>query len=159
MTDQDQPLVYLDHAASSPMRPEVRAAMAPFSGARFGNPSGVHRAAHRARRSLEEAREVVAALLGARPGEVVFTSGGTEAANLAILGTLAARRADDQLAGAVVCSAVEHAAVLETCRAARSTDLRFGSAVCVREAPVDARGLVDLEALESLVDGDVALCR
>ena len=150
---------YLDHAASSPLRPEVAEAMAPFAAGRFGNPSGSHHVARDARRALEEARERVAEVLGAAPGEIVFTSGGTEAANLAVLGTLAARQEAGLAAGAVVCSAVEHAAVLEPCRAAaRATARLVGVApVEVRVAPVDSQGTVDLAALEGLLHDDVGL--
>ncbi len=79
---------YLDHAGSSPVRPEVAAAVVEVLEAVPGNPSGSHRWAREARRRLDDARDTVAALVGAEPGEVVFTSGGTEADNLAIVGTL-----------------------------------------------------------------------
>src|SRR5438128_11458780 len=102
---------YLDHAATTPMRPEATAAMLPFLSDRFGNPSGVHSVARAARQAVDEAREVVAAALGASPGEVVFTGGGTEADNLAVLG------AHGRRGGTVVCTAVEHHAVLHSCRA------------------------------------------
>ena len=78
--------IYLDHAATTPVRPEVREAMEPFFGPRFGNPSSMHRWGREARVALDEARERVAACLGARTDEVCFTSGGTESDNLAVLG-------------------------------------------------------------------------
>src|SRR5215211_7478510 len=78
--------VYLDHAATTPVRPEVLEAMQPYFGARFGNPSSTHRWGREARAALDEARERVARSLGANPDEVCFTSGGTEGDNLAILG-------------------------------------------------------------------------
>src|SRR5450432_1583806 len=84
---------YLDHAASTPMRPEAIAAMEPYLRESFGNPSGGHAAARAAKSALEVAREDIAELLGARPSEVVFTGGGTEADNLAVKG--AARAAHD----------------------------------------------------------------
>ncbi len=84
---------YLDHAASTPMRPEAVAAMEPFLRDSFGNPSGGHAIARAAKTALEEAREEIAGLLGARPGEVVFTGGGTEADNLAVKGAAPARGA------------------------------------------------------------------
>ena len=88
------PVTYLDHAASTPMRPEAVAAMLPFLADHPGNPSGGHAAARAAKTALEEARETVAEVLGARPDEVVFTGGGTEADNLAVKGgARAARRA------------------------------------------------------------------
>jgi len=98
--------VYLDHAATSPLRPEARAAMDPFHDVVFANPSGSHRFSRVARRAIDEARDVVAEVIGCRPGEVVFTSGGTEGANSAIFG--AVRRNG----GTAVCSAAEHHAVL-----------------------------------------------
>src|SRR6476661_4386005 len=80
--------VYLDHAATTPVRREVFEVMEPFYGPRFGNPSSVHRWGREARAALDEARERVARCLGAHPDEVCFTSGGTEADNLAVLGPL-----------------------------------------------------------------------
>ena len=131
---------YLDHAATTPLRPEVAAAMAEVHSAPLGNPTGSHPPAQRARRMLEEARDEVAAVLGRDPGEIVFTSGGTEAANLAVLGTLEAAVHDGRDA-VVLASAVEHPAVLESCRAAA----RDGADV--RELPVDNAGVLDLDAL------------
>ncbi len=134
MTPEPVP-AYLDHAATTPMRPEAVAAMQPFLDARFGNPSGAHTLAREARKALDEAREVVAGCLGAQPGEVVFTGSGTEADNLALAGRAAVRP------GAVVCSAVEHHAVLHTCHALRG-----------QVVPVTADGIVDLDALAAAVD-------
>ncbi|MEY2470967.1 MAG: cysteine desulfurase [Actinomycetota bacterium] len=121
--------VYLDHAASSPMRPEGLAAMLPFLGERYGNPSGSHALARAARAAIEDARDVMADALGCAPGEVVFTSGGTEADNLAVTGAAA---------GVRVCSAVEHHAVL------RPVEALGGHTV-----GVDDRGLVDVDALDA----------
>ncbi|HVT41978.1 MAG TPA: aminotransferase class V-fold PLP-dependent enzyme, partial [Acidimicrobiales bacterium] len=81
-------ITYLDHAATTPLRPEVAAAMAEVHGDSLGNPTGSHPPAQRARRLLEEARDEVAAFLGRDPAQIVFTSGGTESANLAVLGTV-----------------------------------------------------------------------
>jgi cysteine desulfurase len=131
---------YLDHAASSPLRPEARAAMEAALDAGYGNPSGAHALARAGRDALDEARAQLATVVGARPGDVVFTSGGTEADNLAVRGVLAAR------SGAAVCTAIEHKAVLEPVRASGG-----------RVAPVDHRGLVDLDALASLLDDDVSM--
>ena len=133
-------LTYLDHAATTPLRPEARAAMLPWLGERFGNPSGAHRVARAARQAIDEARDVVAEVVGCRPGEVIFTSGGTEADNLAVRGVHAARP------GAVLCSAVEHEAVLQPV-----------AHVGGRTVPVDGRGVVDLDALAGLLDGDTTL--
>ncbi|HEX2576326.1 MAG TPA: cysteine desulfurase family protein [Aquihabitans sp.] len=127
---------YLDHAATTPMRPEAVAAMAPLLGEVFGNPSGSHRWARLARRALDDARDVVAEVLGARPGEVVFTSGGTEADDLAVRGVL------DAAGGRAACSGVEHHAVLAPVRAS-------GGAV----VPVDGYGRMDLDALHAELVG------
>ncbi len=97
---------YLDHAATSPLRAEARAAMEPFYDIAFANPSGSHRFAREVRRVIDEARDMVADVIGCKPGEVVFTSGGTEGANTAILGAVNRR------GGLAVCSAAEHHAVL-----------------------------------------------
>ena len=135
-------ITYLDHAATAPLRPDVAAAMAEVHAAPLANPTGSHPPAQRARRLLEEAREEVAGFLGRDPGEVVFTSGGTEAANLAVLGvTDAAVRAGR--AAAVLYSAVEHPAVRESCRAAACAGAE------VAEVPVDAAGVLDLDALDA----------
>src|SRR3954471_9850871 len=82
--------IYLDYNATTPVRPEVQEAMLPYLNAHFGNPSSVHWAGRRAKQGLEEARERVAALIKARPAEVLFTSGGTESNNLALCGVLRA---------------------------------------------------------------------
>src|ERR1043166_8693110 len=102
--------IYLDHAATTPVRPEVFDAMRPFFGARFGNPSSVHRWGREARAALDEARERVARCLGAHADEICFTSCGTEADNMAVLGAWRAKKKVGRLA--VVCSPVEHKAVL-----------------------------------------------
>jgi cysteine desulfurase len=132
--------VYLDNAATTPMRAEAVEAMLPFLRDRFGNPSGSHAVAREARKALDEARDVVAAGLGADPGEVVFTGGGTEADNLAVAGVHRLR------GGVVVCSAVEHHAVLHAC-----------AALGGRLAPVSADGVVDLDRLAALLDADVSV--
>src|SRR5438105_8545742 len=86
--------IYLDHAATTPVRPEVLEAMAPFYGPRFGNPSSLHKWGRDARAALDEARERLANCIGARSDEMCFTSGGTEADNIAILGAWRARRSE-----------------------------------------------------------------
>ena len=98
---------YLDHAASTPVREEVIQAMMPWLSEHPGNPSGSHRLAREARRAIDDARDHIASLVGAEPGNVIFTSGGTESDNLAIDGTLGI------IGGQVLCSATEHPAVLE----------------------------------------------
>ncbi len=131
---------YLDNAATTPLRPEVAVALADVYASPLGNPTGSHPPAQRARRLLEDAREEVAAFLGRDPGEVVFTSGGTESANLAVLGVAEAALRERGEA-VVLCSAVEHPAARESATAAAN----LGAAV--RELPVDAHGVVDLDAL------------
>jgi cysteine desulfurase len=109
---------YFDHNATTPVDPAVLAAMLPFLGAEFGNASSIHTPGQRARMAVEEARESVAALIGAQPGEIVFTSGGTEADNLAIFGTVAAarRRLSARAKLHVITTQIEHHAVLHSCQ-------------------------------------------
>ncbi|MET0912002.1 MAG: cysteine desulfurase family protein [Acidimicrobiales bacterium] len=126
---------YLDCAASMPVRPEAVAEMTRVLTELPGNPSGAHFAAREARRVLDDARDVLGEALGAGPGDIVFTGGGTEADNLAVLGAQAAR------GGAVVASAVEHPAVRDP-----------AAALCGRVAPVDATGRIDLDALTVVLD-------
>jgi cysteine desulfurase len=106
-------VVYLDHAATTPMLPEAISAMTEEL-AQLGNPSSLHNAGRRARRVVEESREQVAEAYGARPSEVIFTSGGTEADNLAVKGLYWARRAADPRRRRVLATAVEHHAVLDS---------------------------------------------
>jgi cysteine desulfurase len=139
--------VYLDHAATTPLCLAAKQAMGPWlSGERFGNPSGSHSFARGASAAIEDARDVVASCLGAKPGDVVFTSGGTEAANLAVLGRLRS------CPGALVVSAIEHDAVLNAARAAE----RYGLGE-LRTVPAGKDGLVDLDALASSLDPSVSL--
>jgi cysteine desulfurase len=104
--------IYLDHAATSPMRPGVLDAMLPFLTEHYGNPSSIHASGRRARQALDEAREEIAAALGAKPREIVLTSGGTEADNLALRGLAWAGTARGRH---VITSSVEHKAVMSTC--------------------------------------------
>ena len=97
---------YLDHAATTPMRRSAIDAMAPFQDVTYANPSGSHRFAREARKAIDEARDDVASVLGCKPGEVIFTSGGTEGDNAAIVGAIAKH------GGVAVCSKAEHHAVL-----------------------------------------------
>lgn len=138
--------VYLDHAASTPMRPEAVEAMEPFLVGEFANPSGGHRAARVAKTALEEARESIAEVLGSRPDEVVFTAGGSEADNLAIKGAAhAARTADDRLDG-VVTAAFEHKAVLA------SADRLERAGFRVARVDAGADGIVDLGSFVDELD-------
>jgi cysteine desulfurase len=142
--------VYLDHAATTPVLPEVVDVVA----ARLrmpGNPSSLHAAGRAARKVVEESRESIAAALGARPGEVVFTASGTEADNLAVKGLYWARRADDHRRARILASAVEHHAVLDAARW-----LADAEGAEVEWLPVDRLGRVDVDALRSAIDRDPA---
>ena len=138
--------IYLDHAATTPLRREAREAMLPYLDARFGNPSSPHHWGREARAALEEARERVAAALGAARREIVFTSGGTEADNLAVLGRWRAVARAARAAGtptpAIACSAVEHKAVLGAVHAAGDE----GAEELI--LAVDFDGLLDTGALD-----------
>jgi cysteine desulfurase len=134
--------VYLDHAATTAVRPEVRDAMAPYLDERFGNPSSMHRWGRQARNALEEARERLASSLGAKRREIVFTGGGTEADNLAVLGRWRSACRALGAPGAVVCSAVEHKAVgaAAQCAGAEGAELIL--------LGVDEHGRIQLNALD-----------
>lgn len=141
--------VYLDHAATTPVRDEVMAAMAPYFGARFGNPSSVHRWGREARVALDEARERLAACLGAYPDEVCFTSGGTEGDNFAILGVCRTRRGQGR--DAAITTPIEHKAVLA---AVHQVAHEGGEERIVRVTP---DGLVDMAHFAELLDERVAV--
>lgn len=132
--------VYLDHASTTPLRREALDAMLPHLSGEHGNPSSPHRAGRRARAALDEARETIAAGLGAVPKEIVLTSGGTEAANLALKGAAWAGKASGHR---IVTTAIEHHAVGQTLRHLE----KFGFEIV--ELPVDGTGLVDPEELEA----------
>lgn len=146
-------VTYLDHAATTPMVPESIAAMTAELG-RVGNPSSLHAVGRRARRVVEESREIVAEAFNARPSEVVFTGGGTEADNLAVKGIFWRRRAEDSRRIRVLASAIEHHAVLDTVRW-----LADHEGARVDWLPADEHGRVAPDALGDLIgDGnDVAL--
>ena len=135
-------VAYLDHAASTPMHPEVVEAMGEFFDGCYANPTGAHRMAREARRASDDARDIMAEALGARPAEIVFCGSGTEADNLAVFGAAG----PGGPGGTVVCSAVEHPAVL------RPTEQLGG-----RVVGVDGEGMLDLDALAAALDGDVRL--
>jgi len=141
--------IYLDHAATTPVRPEVLEAMAPFYGPRFGNPSSLHRWGREARTALDEARERLAACIGARSDEMCFTSGGTEADNLAILGAWRARHQDGR--NAIVSDPIEHKAVLGAVHQA----VREGAEE--RLCRVTPAGVVDTGSFDELTRSDVAV--
>src|SRR5712692_9588961 len=132
------------------MRPEAVAAMEPYLTGCFANPSGIHRAAQAAKTALEEAREQIAVALGAEPGEVVFTGGGTEADNLGVEGVARARR-DSGAGDGVVTTAFEHKGVLAAAH-------RLGhDGFAVRTVGVDRAGIVDLDALAQALDRDTVV--
>jgi len=132
---------YLDHAATTPLSAEALAALTREL-ARTGNPSSLHGSGRRARRTVEDARESVAAAAGAHPSEVIFTSGGTEADNLAVKGLFWSRVAEDPARRRILCSAVEHHAVLDTVEW-----LERHEHADVTWLPVDSDGVVDLDVL------------
>lgn len=140
-------MVYLDNNATTRPAPEARAAMAPFEDEDYGNPSSAHAFGGRARHALDRARDQVAALLGARPGEIVFTSGGTESNNAAIRGVLDALPAKRHL----IVSRVEHPSVLRPAERLQKSGWR------VTFLRVDAAGLPDLEELRASLADDTAL--
>ncbi len=142
--------IYLDHAATTPVREEVFEAMKPFYGPRFGNPSSTHRWGREARAALDEARERVGRCLGARPDEICFTSGGTEADNLAILGAWRALKAKGR--SAVVTTPIEHKAILGAVHQAG----REGASE--RFLGMTADGVIDSASFDELVDDEVAVC-
>jgi cysteine desulfurase len=137
------PPVYLDHAATTPVRPEVLEAMLPYLTVQaFGNPSSSHSYGRTARAGLEQARREVAEAVDAEPNQVIFTSGGTEADNLAILGAaLAARQKGNEMCAAV--SSIEHKAILAAAHAVCNLG---GREVII---PVDNQGRLDLDALDA----------
>ncbi len=138
-------VAYLDYAATTPMRPQAIEAMAPFLATTFGNPSGGHAVARAAKTALEQAREAVAAGLGARPHEVVFTAGGSEADNLAVKGAARAARTDGRGDG-IVTVGFEHKAVLAACDRLERDGFRVTRIAAGRD------GVVDLDALADALD-------
>jgi cysteine desulfurase len=142
--------IYLDHAATTPVREEVFEAMKPFYGPRFGNPSSTHRWGREARAALDEARERVGRCLGARPDEICFTSGGTEADNLAILGAWRALKAKGRTA--VVTTPIEHKAILGAVHQATEEGAEE------RLLAMTPDGVIDPASFNKLVDEQVAVC-
>ncbi|MBC12478.1 MAG: cysteine desulfurase NifS [Rhodothermaceae bacterium] len=144
-------LPYLDHAATTPLRPEVLTAMLPYLREQHGNPSSLHGPGRRARVAVDRAREQVADVLGAEPSEVVFTSGGTEADNAALRGVLTGEVARQTGRRGLVTSAVEHHAVLHTAQALAAD----GHPVLI--LPPDARGVLTPDALADALDASTGL--
>ena len=142
---QEQPrMVYMDHAATTPVRPEALEAMLPYFTHRFGNASSLYTLAQESRRAVDEARESVARVLGCRTSEVVFTSGGSESDNTALKGAALALK---QTGNHIITTSIEHHAILHTCQHLEDTGFR------VTYLPVDGDGLVDAdEALNAVTD-------
>ena len=145
-----QPLIYLDHHATTPCDPLVVEAMLPYFTTQFGNPSSAHFAGSRTADAVQTAREQVAGLVGAQPGEVIFTSGATEANNIALLGYVRAARATNTRRRIVI-SAIEHKAIINPAKQLA----REGFEVIT--IPVDAQGTVDLAAAAEAIDNNTLL--
>jgi cysteine desulfurase len=152
--------IYLDHAATTPTDPRVVSAMLPYLTSAWGNASSIYAEAREARKGLDAARRTVAEIIGAKPNEIVFTSGGTEADNLAIRGVaLAARRvreargtgAETAAQPHLITTQIEHHAVLHACEALEHDGFR------VTYLPVDREGFVDLDALRDALDDATVL--
>lgn len=134
--------IYMDHAATTALAPEALAAMQPYLTGAYGNPSSIYLLAQQARQALDEARERCANVLGARPGEVVFTSGGTESDNSAIMGAALALKNEGKH---IITSAIEHHAVLHVCELLETLGFQ------VTYLPVGRDGIVDPNAVENAV--------
>ena len=141
--------VYLDYNATTPLAPEAFDAMQPYLGRFFGNPSSIHHAGREARAAIDDSRDRLARLLHAKPNEIIFTGGGTEADNLAVIGL--ARAAADR-GRHVITSAAEHHAVLH---AVDFLERREG--LRITRLPVDAQGRTDLDQLSDAIDAETAL--
>ena len=156
-------MIYLDHAATTAVSKSVREAMLPYFSEDYGNPSSLYLFAQKAKKAVEDSRRSIAGLLGVNPREVYFTSGGTEADNWAILSAFySAMGKKSSLSGSevagqkqrqphIICSAIEHHAILESCKFAESLGAR------VSRIPVDSEGFLDLEALEQAITEDTVL--
>lgn len=140
--------VYLDHAATTPVHPDVREAMLPFLGSEFGNPSSIHRFGRDVRAAIDEARDAVATGLNTEAKRIVFTSGGTEADNLAVIGTAVANRDKGQH---VITTAVEHHAVLEACHYLEEIGFNL------TYVPVDETGRVHVETIKEAITDETTL--
>ncbi len=140
--------IYLDYAATTPTRPEVAEAMQPYFSEIFGNPSGIHSYGQEARGAIEEARVQVAALIGARAEEVVFTSGGTESDNFALKGVAFA---NETRGNHIIISPIEHHAIIRTC------EFLEGKGFKITVVPVDMHGLVDPDKVRKSITGKTVL--
>jgi cysteine desulfurase len=140
--------IYMDHSATTPVAPEVLEAIKPYFSEKFGNASSLHSFGLEAKEALESAREKVAKLLGARPEEIIFTSGGTESDNLALKGIAYKNREKGKH---IITTSIEHPAILEVCRKLETQGFE------VTYLPVTSDGLVDLAMLENAIRKDTIL--
>ncbi len=140
--------IYMDHSATTPVAPEVLEAMMPYFSEKFGNASSLHSFGLEAKEALEESREKVAGLLGAKPEEIIFTSGGTESDNLALKGIA---RKNQKSGKHIITTRVEHPAILECCRRLEKEGFE------VTYLPVTNEGLVEIATLESAIRSDTIL--
>jgi cysteine desulfurase len=141
--------IYLDHAATTPLHPDVLETMIPLLTEHFGNPSSLHGYGRKAKQALTDARDVIASVLGCSSGQLFFTSGGTESDNTAIIGVAEAMR--ERGKSHIITTSVEHHAVLEACHFLEQQGYR------VTYLPVDEHGCIALQALESSIEPDTAL--
>ena len=142
--------VYLDHAATTPLHPRVFEAMLPYLRDSFGNPSSIYAEAQEARRGLDSARRTIAGILGCRPNDLIITSGGSEADNLALRGAAWAARNTGR-GDHVVTTAIEHHAVLHAAERLEQEGFR------VTYLGVDSEGFIDLAELEAAVTAETVL--
>jgi cysteine desulfurase len=140
--------VYLDHSATTPVDPEVAELIMTYYTSKFGNPSSIHAFGREAKKGLEDARQQIATLIGAQPEEIVFTSGGTEADNMALIG---AALANQKKGNHIITSAVEHHAILDTCKYLEKQGFRLTI------LPVDEDGLLSVEAVEKALTPETIL--
>jgi len=144
-------LIYLDHAATTPLAPEVKATMEPFWSKNFGNPSSIYQAGIMAKESLNGARNKIAKILAAKASEIIFTAGGTESANLAILGLSRALKDNLKKPGHIITTEIEHPAVLNSVLALKNEGFSFTA------LPVDKYGLVTPEQIKKAIKPETIL--
>jgi len=144
-------LIYLDHAATTPLSPEVKTAMEPFWSKNFGNPSSIYQIGIMAKEALNQARHKIANILGAKASEIVFTAGGTESANLAILGLSRALKNNLKKSGHIITTQIEHPAVLNSVLALKKEGFFFTA------LPVDKYGLVAPEQIKKAIKPETIL--
>jgi cysteine desulfurase len=140
--------IYMDYAATTPVRKEVLDEMLPFFSENFGNPSSLHTFGQKAKNAVEAAREKVALSIGATPDEIVFTSGGTESDNFAVKGVAFAKQDKGRH---IITSAIEHHAVLEPCRFLEKSGFE------ITRLPVDYRGLIDPSDVKKAIKNETVL--